>query len=185
VAQHDQAGALWNRYQKLNPSRPFTRPRLNSQLLHVQDSASPAALRIRVRGSTSRRHPQVFKGHMDIPTASCAALLTLASLASFAAASDSPPQRVALVTPEVTRRLEGMPGDDELQTRHARIGRIAVEVDDVFESEESLAAPYRLANGLHIATRAQTIASQLLFSSGDTYSRHSLDESERLLRGQR
>jgi len=85
----------------------------------------------------------------------------------------------------VTRRIEGVPGDDELQTRRARIGKIDVQVDDVFETRESLSAPYRIANGLHISTHATTIASQLLFHTGDAFSRHALDETERVLRSRR
>jgi len=113
------------------------------------------------------------------------AVASLISSVSVLAADQAPPQRLALVAPESTRRLEGVPGDEELQTRHARIGKIDVQVDDVFETRESLAAPYRLANGLHISTHAATIASQLLFRTGDTFSRQSLDETERLLRSQR
>ena len=46
-------------------------------------------------------------------------------------------------------------------------------------------ALFRLANFLHINTRASTIRDQLLFTSGDVYSRRLLDESERLLRENR
>ena len=75
--------------------------------------------------------------------------------------------------------------DEELTARQVRIGKIDIQVDDVFETSESLSAPYRLANALHINSRAATIAAQLLFRSGDLFDRRVLDESERLLRGQR
>jgi hypothetical protein len=76
--------------------------------------------------------------------------------------------------------------DEELEASHARIGRIVVEVEELFaDGVQALAAPYRLANGLHIATRKPTIAQQLLFRPGDLYSRRNLDETERLLRAQR
>jgi hypothetical protein len=92
--------------------------------------------------------------------------------------------QLALVLPrgETTARI---PADGELERRGARIGRIDIQVDDVFEYEPSLAAPYRIANGLHISTREQTVSQQLLFQSGYPYDRHLLDETERLLRGQR
>ena len=115
-------------------------------------------------------------------------LCTAAGAAEIALAADKypdQPQRLALVNPQVTRHLEGVPGDEELKTRHARIGRIDVQVDDVFETREPLSAPYRLANDLHISTHTQTIASQLLFHTGDSFSRQTLDETERLLRGRR
>jgi hypothetical protein len=77
------------------------------------------------------------------------------------------------------------PSDSELEARQARIGRIAIQVDDVFETTQRLAAPYRLVNALHINSRSSTIEAQLLFHSGDVFERRVLDESERLLRGQR
>ncbi|HMN44876.1 MAG TPA: hypothetical protein PKE27_09900 [Povalibacter sp.] len=67
----------------------------------------------------------------------------------------------------------------------ARIGRIQILVDDVFEQEDPLSAPYRLANALHIATHVKTIADQLLFHTGDVYDPRTLEESARLLREQR
>lgn len=75
--------------------------------------------------------------------------------------------------------------DQELVSRQARIGRITVQVDDVFEASESLSGVYRLVNALHINSRQSTIAAQLLFHSGDIFDRRILDESERLLRDQR
>ena len=77
-----------------------------------------------------------------------------------------------------------VPNDAELAARQARIGRIDIQVDDVFEGAH-LATPYRLVNALHIDSRPATIAVQLLFHSGDLYERRVLDETERLLRGQR
>jgi outer membrane protein assembly factor BamA len=74
--------------------------------------------------------------------------------------------------------------DRQLEQRQARIGRIVVEVDDVFE-REIRAGAYRLANALHVSTREETINEQLLFRSGDIYRRQVLDETERLLREQR
>lgn len=94
-------------------------------------------------------------------------------------------QQLALVIPQAGPAAARVPDDSELQRQQAVIGRIDIEIDDVFETEHSLAAPYRLANSLHISTKRQTIADQLLFHSGDPYSRHALDETARLLRDQR
>lgn len=80
---------------------------------------------------------------------------------------------------------DSVPTDAELEARHASIGHIDIQVDDVFETNQHLSAPYRLANSLHISTRKSTIESQLLFATGAPFSRHQLDETERLLRGQR
>jgi hypothetical protein len=44
---------------------------------------------------------------------------------------------------------------------------------------------FRLANRLHMDTRASAVEARLLFRTGDPYSRHVLDESERALRDMR
>ena len=75
--------------------------------------------------------------------------------------------------------------DAELEQRGARIGNIEVEVDDVFENGTHLAAPYRVANNLHISTHESTVQQQLLFHRGDVYDRRVLDETARMLRAQR
>ncbi len=75
--------------------------------------------------------------------------------------------------------------DSELEQRGARIGIIEIQVDEVFESTTRLGAPYRIANDLHIATRDETVQHQLLFHTGDFYSRRVLDETARMLRAQR
>lgn len=75
--------------------------------------------------------------------------------------------------------------DAELEQRGARIGTIEIEVDDVFENATHLAAPYRVANNLHISTHESTVQQQLLFHRGDAYDRRVLDETARMLRAQR
>lgn len=101
------------------------------------------------------------------------ACLLLTPLLAQAAPQDTPPNAVR------------MPHDSELESRGARIGRVEVEVGEVFENATQLAAPYRIANDLHISTQDSTVMQQLLFHSGDAYSRRVLDETERFLRGQR
>ncbi|MET0534097.1 MAG: BamA/TamA family outer membrane protein [Steroidobacter sp.] len=117
------------------------------------------------------------------------AVLTTLAASSAAVADDAdtvepPDVRLALVRPQsntgVTRNL----GNEELVLRGARIGHIEVMVDDVFENT-ALSAPYRIANGMHIETRSETIVQQLLFRSGDTYNPRLLAENERSLRAQR
>ncbi|HEY0938524.1 MAG TPA: POTRA domain-containing protein [Steroidobacter sp.] len=78
-----------------------------------------------------------------------------------------------------------LPTDVELEKRGARIGRIDIQVDDVFESTLSLSTPYRVVNGLHISTHDATVRQQLLFRTGEPFHRRVLEETERLLRGQR
>jgi hypothetical protein len=79
----------------------------------------------------------------------------------------------------------GLPPDADLLRRGARIGRVLVQVDDVFERGSALAAPYRLVNGLHVSTQQETVLQQLLFQTGDPYDPRLIAESERLLRSQR
>ena len=77
--------------------------------------------------------------------------------------------------------------DAWLEQHEARIGDVILDTRDVFETDkpDEDKALFRLANFLHINTRANTISSQLLFASGDLYSRRLLDETERLLRENR
>jgi outer membrane protein assembly factor BamA len=75
--------------------------------------------------------------------------------------------------------------DAVLEQRGARIRNIEIRVDDVFETRSHLAAPYRIANDLHISTHDATVQNQLLFHAGDKYDRRVLDETARILRAQR
>ena len=81
--------------------------------------------------------------------------------------------------------LRNVPDDAELQRLEARIGRIDIQVGDVFDDSAPLAAPYRLANSLHMTTHDDVVQAQLLFKSGDRFDRRVLDETERLLRQRR
>ena len=109
---------------------------------------------------------------------SCALLLSSA----LATAADNGLAQLAMLTPDLGGGLAKMPTDRELEARHARIGRIDVAIDDVFEQSLSLSAPYRLVNTLHISTHVATVNQQLLFREGDAFDRRVLDETERLLR---
>lgn len=77
-----------------------------------------------------------------------------------------------------------LPTDAELESAGARIGRITIESREIFDLDDPREDKwlYRLANRLHIRTRASAIRAQLLFREGQPYRRELLDESERNLR---
>ncbi len=122
---------------------------------------------------------------MRVPTViACVCACSIAGgIVTAVAGSNDDALRVALITPSIGPTY--LPDDAELMRDGAKIGRIAVQVDDVFEAAESLAAPYRIANALHIETRIRTITDQLLFHTGERYNPHTLAETARLLREQR
>jgi outer membrane protein assembly factor BamA len=77
-----------------------------------------------------------------------------------------------------------IPSGKELEEREARIGRVFLDKDNVFDTsrEDEDRALYRLANRWHILTRDSVIRQQLLFREGDLYSERLLAESARILR---
>ena len=102
-----------------------------------------------------------------------AALAALAVLAAATAAPARPPSSAP-----------GVPSDAELESSGAVIGNVTIDNENIFnlddpKEDKSL---YRLADHLHLKTRASVIRHHLLFKPGDHYSRRLLDESERLLR---
>jgi outer membrane protein assembly factor BamA len=113
------------------------------------------------------------------------AMLLCASAASAADTASTRVPQMAMLAPRGSDAASPVLTDRELQERGARIGRIHILVDEVFEESLSLSAPYRLVNTLHVATREQTVSQQLLFRQGDTFNRRVLDETARLLREQR
>jgi hypothetical protein len=84
-------------------------------------------------------------------------------------------------------RPAGVPSDTELEAANATIGEILIEPQPIFDAEEADddARAFRAANRLHAQTRPETIASQLLFHTGDRYSADRLAETERILRKDR
>lgn len=121
-----------------------------------------------------------------------AAAPTPAASASTPEAPDPKTPRVlpsfgARTTRQDVERPPGLPEDAALQAAGARIGEIRItprEIFDLSRPEENTAL-FRLANLLHIGTRPDTIASQLLFGSGDPYDPRRLRETERVLRDTR
>jgi outer membrane protein assembly factor BamA len=77
-----------------------------------------------------------------------------------------------------------MPTDAELEAAGARIGSIRIVPRDIFDLNDPRenTAFYRLANRLHLETRESTLRAQLLFQTGDLYSRRLLDETARNMR---
>ena len=80
-----------------------------------------------------------------------------------------------------------LPTGAVLEQDNAVIGEIRLEKSNVFDlsNPEENNWLYRLANRLHIVSQDKVLQKQLLFRSGDTYSLRQVDESERILRGNR
>ena len=72
----------------------------------------------------------------------------------------------------------------KLEAEGAVIGDIVLDKANVFDLNDPAEnnAFYRLANLIHVVTKDKVIRKQLLFKSGDTYSKRVADESERVLR---
>lgn len=77
-----------------------------------------------------------------------------------------------------------IPSPAEMEAAGATIGRIIIEKQNVFDTSKpgENKSIFRLANRWHILTRDSVIQQQLLFRTGDPYSKRLLEESERLLR---
>lgn len=77
-----------------------------------------------------------------------------------------------------------LPSEQELEAAGAIIGEIYFDNQDIFDERDPRENRplYRLANDLHIKTRESTLRSQLLFRSGEPYSRRIIRETERNLR---
>ena len=86
-----------------------------------------------------------------------------------------------------TTAPDAVPSPEALEALGARIGRVDIQVEDIFDPANPAedAAPYRVANKLHINTREDAVRSQLLFAESEPYSQQKVEESERLLRGRR
>src|SRR3989440_927266 len=78
----------------------------------------------------------------------------------------------------------GIPSDTELEASGAVVGEVLVDNQNIFNLEDPQddVKLFRLANHLHSRTRKAIIRDQLLFRSGERYSRRLIDESERILR---
>jgi hypothetical protein len=84
-------------------------------------------------------------------------------------------------------RPAGVPEDAVLEANGARIGEVRFKALELFDigGRDQDSKLFRLANRLHIRTREDTIADQLLFREGDLYSATTVAESARILRSTR
>jgi hypothetical protein len=107
-------------------------------------------------------------------------VLFCCNAAPVVAAKLSDKQRTQIEEP----RPAGLPSDAQLEAAHAVIGKIDIDPRNIFDESDPRENKglYRLANRLHVRTKAATIRAQLLFKSGDRYSAQRLAESERNLR---
>jgi hypothetical protein len=80
-----------------------------------------------------------------------------------------------------------IPDVKQLEADGAIIGEVILDKRNIFDLSDPKENRwlYRWANRLHIVTRDSVIHNQLLFRPGDTFSPRLLEESERILRGNR
>ena len=80
----------------------------------------------------------------------------------------------------------GLPSDATLEKEGAVIGEVLIDNQNIFNLDDPKDDNkiFRLADRLHIKTRAKVVRQQLLFKPGDRYSHRLVEESERLLRAQ-
>ena len=80
-----------------------------------------------------------------------------------------------------------LPSFAELEAAGARIGKIHVQTREIFDLEdpEENYLLFRWANALHIQTHPSLIERSLLFKTGDPVSVRVIEETERVLRGNR
>jgi hypothetical protein len=99
------------------------------------------------------------------------ALLTLAALAAGATEPNG-------AAPAM------LPDDAALEAAGARVGTITIRAQEIFDLDDPRENNrlFRLANRLHLNTRAGALRAQLLFRSGEPYRGRLLQETERNLR---
>lgn len=89
-----------------------------------------------------------------------------------------------VLLPETNDLGSALPSAEEIERSGAVIGEIVLRLNDVFDlddpKENNLL--FSLANRLHINTRESVIRNQLLFRSGDAFSKRKVEETERILR---
>ena len=80
--------------------------------------------------------------------------------------------------------IQGIPSDVALERDHAVIGQVLIDNQNIFNLEDPKddTKVFRLADRLHVKTRASVVRAQLLFKPGQPYSARLVQESERILR---
>jgi len=93
--------------------------------------------------------------------------------------------RVAAAAHSRQNPAQSIPSDAELERTGAVIGTVEIRNENIFDLANAKDNNwlFRLADHLHPVTRTRTISEQLLFHTGERYSRHLLEESARILRG--
>jgi hypothetical protein len=86
--------------------------------------------------------------------------------------------------PGDTDNSQTLPSDAQLEAAGVHIGEIQIQNKEIFDLDDPLENNwlFRTADRLHVRTRESAIRAQLLFQSGDLYSRRVLDETARNLR---
>jgi hypothetical protein len=100
------------------------------------------------------------------------------------AAPAPPPAAHAACCARRKSAARGLPSDADLERLHAVFGKIVIDNENIFNLNDPKDDNFlfRLADRLHRPTRRSLIRAQLLFHTGEPFSRHLLDESARILR---
>jgi hypothetical protein len=95
-----------------------------------------------------------------------------------------PPQSRPPPAAAAQEGVQALPSDAELEAAGARIGAIEIHIKQIFELDDPHEDNwlFAAADHLHVLTRRSTIRAQLLFRSGDRYTRRLLEESARNMR---
>ena len=100
-------------------------------------------------------------------------------------AAEAPPsERPTGESSRKATQCSPLPTDAELERAGARIGHIYLNIRQIFDLSDPQDNNwiFRMADRLHFETRERAIRAQLLFASGDRYSRTMLDETARIMR---
>lgn len=108
-------------------------------------------------------------------------VFTVHSFAAEAGTGDSPvgaPQTLSTITKLTPAFLE---------SAGTTIGNIRIVNENIFDNNDPRENRklHRWANALHIKTKPDVVGAQLLFQSGDAYTKQIIEETERLLRSNR
>src|SRR5882762_2566625 len=116
--------------------------------------------------------------------AEAAALARTASAATDGVASGLDRVSIRLPFYGPPGETPGIPASAEIEAAGAEVGEILIDNQNIFNLDEPKddVKLFRLANHLHSRTRKNIIREQLLFRSGERYSRRLIGESERILR---
>ncbi len=114
-------------------------------------------------------------------------IIVAAAMVLFAATAYSAELSAATVTTAPFGETPNPLDIRMLESSGAVIGQVRIANNNVFDLDnpEEDKALYRFANRAHIKTRPAVIHQQLLFVPGDRLSAQALEESERLIRGNR